>query len=128
MSGLLYPDLSYKINGLLFHTQNQLGRHGTERQYGDFFEKLLKETGIKYEREKILPPMFDGERPGRHRVDFVVGDKIIIEFKVKSITTKDDYFQIKRYLEVLNLKVGFLVNFHQKMLRPKRIINSRAKE
>jgi GxxExxY protein len=125
---LIYPDLSYQIYGLLFKTQNLIGRYGTERQYSDLMESLLKEKQIKYEREKILPALFDGEREGRHKADFIIEDKIILEFKVKPLTTKQDYFQIKRYLEVTNLKVGILANFHQKLLRPQRIINSKAKE
>jgi GxxExxY protein len=125
---IIYPELSYKIYGLLFKTHNQVGRYGTERQYGDVMETFLKENQIKYEREKILPPLFEGEREGRHKVDFIIENKIILEFKVKPLLTKQDYFQIKRYLEVANLKVGILVNFHQKILKPQRIINSKAKE
>lgn len=65
MGKIIYSDLSYKINGILFKTHNTLGRNCSEGQYSDFVEKLLKESQLKYEREKTLPPMFDGEKSGR---------------------------------------------------------------
>ncbi|MFH1822094.1 MAG: GxxExxY protein, partial [Patescibacteria group bacterium] len=47
----------------------------------------------------------------------------ILEFKTKDFITKEDYFQVKRYLITLNLKLALLVNFRQKRLVPKRILN-----
>jgi GxxExxY protein len=120
---ILYPELSYRINRLLFETHNRLGRYRNEKQYADFFESLLKENGIKYAREYALPPSFPGEKQGRNIIDFIVEDKIIIEFKAKDIITKDDYFQVQRYLVSANKELGMAVNFRQKVLRPKRILN-----
>jgi GxxExxY protein len=117
--------LSYKINGLLFKTHNQLGRYKNEKQYADKFERLLKEGNIKYKREFNLPPSFAGENKNRNRVDFLIEDEIIIDFKTKPIITKDDYFQMQRYLDSYGKKLGLIVNFRHKFLKPKRIINSK---
>ena len=120
------PDLSFKINGILFKTHNQLGRYCSENQYADFIEKCLKESLLKYEREKILPPIFEGEKVGRNKIDFLIEDTIILELKSKKIITKDDYYQIKKYLTVLNKKLGILVNFRSAYIYPKRVLNSSA--
>ena len=72
MGKIIYPELSFKINGILFKTHNQLGRYCSEGQYSDFVEKLLKESNLRYEREKILPPIFDGEKTGRNKTDFLI--------------------------------------------------------
>ena len=53
-------------------------------------------------------------------------DKIIVELKAKDIVLKDDYYQTVRYLVSFNKKLGIIFNFRQKVLRPKRILNSRA--
>ena len=45
---LFYPELSYKLVGLLFATHNQLGCFAREKQYGDEVEKRLKEIGLKF--------------------------------------------------------------------------------
>lgn len=128
MGKIIYPDLSFRINGILFKTYNQLGRYCSEGQYADFVEKLLKESKLKYEREKIVPPIFDGEKPGRNKIDFLIEDVIILELKSKKIILKDDYYQVKKYLTSLNKKLGILVNFRSSYIYPKRILNSSANE
>ncbi len=125
---LIYPELSYKINGILFSIHNELGRYCNEKQYSDAIEKKFKELKIVYEREKIIPPSFEGEIRGRNKVDFIVENQIIVEAKSKRIAGKDDYYQTRRYLEAFNKKLAILVNFRDKYLRPKRILNSHFKE
>lgn len=121
---LIYPELSYKINGVLFAIHNELGKYCNEKQYADIIENKFKEFKIIYEREKDIPPSFDGEVNGRNRVDFIVENKIIIEIKSKRVVDRDDYYQVRRYLKAFNKKLGILVNFRDKYLRPKRILNS----
>jgi GxxExxY protein len=120
---IFYPDLSYKINGILYKVHNRLGRYCNEKQYSDMIEELLKKEGIKFEREKILPKVFEGEKEGRNKIDFLIEEKIILEIKAKTIIEKSDYYQIMRYLKILNKKLGFLVNFRNRYLRVKRVIN-----
>lgn len=125
---IIYPDLSYKINGILFAIHNQLDRFCNERQYSDAIENNLENLKIKYEREKVLPPSFEGELVGRNRIDFIIEEKIVLEIKAKRLIEKEDYYQMKRYLEALNKKLGIIVNFRDKYIKPKRIINSAATE
>jgi len=121
---IVYPELSYKIGGILFDVQNNLGRFCNERQYGDAIEKLLKDNNLIYEREKELPKLFDGEQDRRNIADFLVENKILLELKAKRIIGREEYYQVRRYLNSLNLKLGLLVNFRDKYLKPRRILNS----
>lgn len=127
VNNLIYSDLSYKIIGIFYKTHNQLGRYCNEKQYGDFIEKYLKEAELKYEREKKIEPLFEGEKKGRNIIDFLVEDKIVVEIKAKRIITREDYYQSRRYLQALNKKLGIIVNFRNMYLRPKRILNSQYK-
>jgi len=120
---IFYPDLSYKINGILYKVHNRLGRYCSEKQYGDMIEELFKKEGINFEREKILPKMFEEEKEGRNKIDFLIEEKIVLEIKAKTIIEKSDYYQIMRYLKILNKKLGLLVNFRNRYLRVKRVIN-----
>lgn len=122
-SKVIFPELSYKICGLCFYVHNKLGRYRNEKQYADLLEVLLKKNKINFVREKPLPTSFDGEKDRRNIPDFVIENKIILDLKAKSIVTKEDYFQMKRYLTSYRKKLGIIVNFRQKYLRPKRIIN-----
>jgi GxxExxY protein len=125
---LIYPELSYKINGILFSVHNTLGRFCNEKQYADAVERYLKKLKLNYEREKALPPSFDNEFEGRNKIDFLIEDKIILELKAKRILTREDYYQIKRYLSAICKKLGVVVNFRKKYIEPKRILNSLVKE
>lgn len=121
---LIYAELSYEISGLLFNAHNELGRYCNEKQYGDSLENKFKENKINYEREKFLPPSFEGEAANRNKVDFLIENKIILELKSKRFIEKNDFYQVKRYLIAFNKKLGLLVNFRDKYLKPKRVINS----
>lgn len=128
MTKVIYPELSYKITGILFAVHNELGRFCNEKQYGDKIERYLNDLGIRHERERVLPVSFDGEIEGRNKVDFLIDGKMILEIKAKRIITKEDYYQVKRYLVALGKKLGLLVNFRQKYITPKRILNSSGQE
>ena len=127
-SKLIYQELSYKINGILFGVANELGLYKNEKQYCDAIERFLKVAGINYEREKILPVSFNGERSGRNKVDFLIEERIILEVKAKPFVTRQDYYQTRRYLGALSKKLGILVNMRRYALAPKRVLNSEAEE
>lgn len=123
---VIHPELSYKVTGVLIKVRKDLGQFCNEQQYGDAIEKELKVAGLAYEREKILPATFIGERSGRNKADFVIEANILLEVKAKQFITKEDYYQVQRYLTALDLKLGILVNMRRYYIQPKRILNSKA--
>ena len=125
---LIHKELSYTINGLLFKVHNDLGRFCNEKQYADRLEYYLIKDGIEFEREKILSQAFEGEHTARNKVDFLIEDKIILELKSKRVLDREDYYQVKRYLVAINKRLGMLVNFRDKYLKPRRVLNPLAKE
>lgn len=120
---IIYKDLSFKVNGILFEVHNQLGRDCNEKQVGDAIENGLKGKAIGFKRESVLPESFVGEKSGRNRTDILIENKIVLEIKCKRFLTKDDYYQVKRYLKAANLKLGILVNFRDERLKLRRILN-----
>lgn len=120
---ILYPELSYKICGLCFYVHNKLGRYCNEKQYADALQNIFKEESIKFVREKPLPTAFQGEQEKRNIPDFIIDDKIIVELKAKPFILKEDYFQLKRYLVSYRKELGLIINFRQKYIYPKRILN-----
>lgn len=120
---VLYPELSYLVCGLCFKVHNDLGNFRSEKSYADALENIFKKNSVKYVRENSLKPSFENEGGRRNIPDFIIEDKIILDVKAKRIATKEDYYQMKRYLVSANLELGFIINFRSKYLGPKRILN-----
>jgi len=120
---ILYKELSYKVNGILFKVRKLLGRYKNEKQYCDAIEEELKREKIKYEREKILENPVKGST-FRSKLDFIIEDTIVLEVKAKTFITNEDYFQVRRYLSDLHLRLGIIANMRQYNVLPKRVINS----
>lgn len=122
---IVHKELSYRINGILFKVHNELGRYCREKQYGDFFETLLKEEGIEFEREKALP-IDKIENQFTNIVDFAINNKLLIDLKAKDLVTKEDYYQMNRYLNACGFNLGLIVNFRNKYLKPIRVIRANS--
>src|SRR3989338_7112185 len=107
---VLYPELSYTITGILFSAHNELGRYAREKQYGDMVERNLAAKKIIFKREMCIE------------------NKIIIELKAKQALLAEDFPQIQHYLQETQLKLGLLVNFRDKFLKPHRVVKIDTQE
>lgn len=118
---IVYPKESYILTGIFYSVHNKLGRFCREKQYSDELEKELKLKEVNYVREFRLKDL--GDKIEGNITDFMIDDKILIDLKAKNFITKDDYYQMLRYLKSSGLKLGLVVNFRSTYLKPKRIIN-----
>jgi len=112
---IIYPELSYKIVGVCFDVHNELGRFAREAQYANLLEERFKESRLEYKREFLI------DETG-NRVDFIVDDLIVLELKAKTTLLKTDYYQTQRYLQALDKKLGLLINFRCRYLKPARVL------
>jgi len=112
---IIHAELSYLVTGILFDVHNEIGSYGREKQYGNLFEKRLNEVSLPYEREERVSDT-------GNILDFIVDGKITLEFKSVRALTPEHYRQIQNYLQQTKLKLGLLVNFRTKYLKPIRIV------
>ena len=112
---LIFPELSYMLTGICFDVHNTLGRFSKEKQYCDVLEEKLKNSNVPYERELRV-------KNTGNMLDFLIDNKVVMEIKAKRILLKEDYYQLQRYLQILNMKLGLLINFRNRYLKPARII------
>ncbi len=112
---LIYPELSYLVTGICFAVHNHLGRFSREYRYCDAIKQRLKEASIPYERERRI-----GQ--SGNQLDFWFDGKLVLEVKAKRLITKEDFCQPQRYLQSTRKKLGLLVNFRNRYLKPIRII------
>jgi GxxExxY protein len=123
MGDLVYPELSYTIVGLAYKIDNQVGYGFDEKTYADLFEKLLIKEKIDYKRELYAPILIDDQVVKKRYLDFLISDKIVVEFKVGNGDFKSAFNQLFQYLKINNLKLGLIIRFTKSGVKIKRVPN-----
>jgi len=108
---LLYKDLVYKIQGVIFEVYKTLGSGFKESIYHKAIELELNKQKIRFVKEPSLKIKYKGKQVGFYKPDFVVENKIILE--IKAVPEMPVYFetQLFYYLKATEYKLGLLVNF-----------------
>lgn len=127
MAELIYPELSYRIVGLLYKIYNRLGGGYQEKVYQQALrnELLLNElhfleqvrTDINYGRKTI----------GRYYLDFIVDHKIVLELKVAPRFYAKDIMQVLNYLRSSGLELGILASLNRNNIFYKRILRGQRR-
>lgn len=78
-------------------------------------ESRIKDKGWTYKREERIAD-------SGNILDFIIQDKVILELKAKPFLLREDYYQLQRYLQSSQIKLGILVNFREVYLHPKRVL------
>jgi GxxExxY protein len=120
---IVYPELSYKIIGILFEVYNELGFGYQEKYYQRAIEAAFTEDGVRYKSQCPYLVRFNGKIIGRYFMDFVIEDKIVLEIKSGDYYAHKNFNQVKGYLHTTNFKLGILANFTSSGLKYKRVLN-----
>lgn len=120
---LLYPKESYKITGALYEVHKELGPGLLEKVYQEALEKELRMQGVPFEREKSFNISYKGEvLEQMYIADFVCYDKIVVELKAVEALLPIHTAQVINYLTITGYKLGLLVNFNARQIKPERIV------
>ncbi|NWF91935.1 MAG: GxxExxY protein [Syntrophaceae bacterium] len=121
--GLEYEDLTERIIRCAIEVHKKLGPGFLESIYENAFIIELQKENLRVERQHEVVIKYDGFEVGRHRLDLVVNDTIVVELKaVKSL--EDVHFAVvKSYLKALGKEHGLIINFSKKVLEVKRVIH-----
>ncbi len=106
-------DLAYKIIGCAYRVHKNLGPGLLESVYEACLCYELDKEGIKYERQKELPVIYEGHSIDcGYRIDILVERKIIIELKTVEKIQPIHTAQVMTYLRLSNIHLGLLINFY----------------
>jgi len=122
-TGLEHEDLTDKIIGCAIEVHKRLGPGFLESIYENAFILELEKHNLHVQRQQEVIVKYDGIEVGRHRLDLIVNDTIVVELKaVKNI--EDVHFAIvKSYLKALGKEHGLIINFSKPVLEVKRVIH-----
>ena len=111
----LYQEMTERIIKCFYEVYNTLGYGCLESVYESALEIELKRNGLFVERQKEISVHYKGEVVGIFRMDLVVEKKIIIELKATSAILPVHESQVIHYLKSSGMKLGYLVNFGEKI-------------
>lgn len=119
----ILPDLSYKINGILFEVYKELGAGHRESVFQKATAAGLTDAGLHFKEQVYVPLTFKGQKVGKYFLDFLIEDVIVLELKQGLFIPANVIRQTKQYLVALNLKLGIVACFTHNGVILKRIIN-----
>ncbi len=112
MVELVYPQLSYEVQGAIYDVYNKLRYFDiAEEGWEQAFILSLRQRGVMAERQVEYELRYKGFRIGRFFVDVLADGKIILELKVTPSLMPIHWAQIISYLKISGLHLGILVNF-----------------
>lgn len=118
---LEFEGLTEQIIGAAIEVHRRLGPGFLESIYENALVVELRKRDLHVQQQVPVLIRYDDVVVGEHRVDLLVGRKILIENKtVKGFD--DIHFVIARsYLRALGLRHGLLLNFARTTLQVKRV-------
>jgi GxxExxY protein len=114
--------LLYRILDAAHNVHRTLGPGFIEGIYGRALILELKNCGFRVDREKTVRIWYGTYLVGKHRLDLVVEDSVIIELKACRSIIPINLAQVTSYLRASNYKVGILLNFGTAELQWERIV------
>lgn len=121
---ILYKDLSYKIVGVLFETFKSLGSNYQEKYCQRTVELFLSKRKIPFKREVPVQIVIEENLIGKHFLDFLIDNTVVLEIKKGNRETMSDIKQVLMYLKTTGLKLGILAYFGSNGVTYKRIVNN----
>ena len=121
--GLEHETLTEKIIGCAIEVHKGLGPGFLESVYENALIIELQRQKLHVEQQREVIIKYDSVEVGRHRLDLIVDNTIVVELKaVKNI--EDVHFAVvKSYLKALGKEHGLLINFSKPVLEVKRVIH-----
>jgi GxxExxY protein len=116
--------LSEQIIGCAYAVGNTLGYGFLEKVYENAIAHELVKVGLDVSRQQPIKVYYDGVDVGDYFADLVVDDEIIIELKAVKNIDSIHLAQCLNYLKATEKKLGLLINFGQKRVEVKRVVNN----
>ena len=119
-------EITQKIIGCAIEVHRHLGPGLLESAYEECTCHEISESGLRLERQIPLPVIYKGVRLDcGYRMDTVVEDLVVVEFKTVEKLLPVHEAQVLSYLKLSGLSVGLLINFRVSVLKDglKRIVN-----
>lgn len=107
-------EIGTKIMDAFVEVHRQLGPGLYEEAVRDCLVHELTLRGLKVRKEVRLGLVYKGLRLKRaYKIDIVVEGKVLVELKAVDQLSKRHFAQVRTYLKLSGLQLGYLVNFDE---------------
>lgn len=122
----LVDELAHQVIGAAIEVHRILGAGFLESVYESALAIEFTARGIPYQRQAPVNLQYKGQNIGEARLDFLVGNLVIVELKAVDSLHAIHHAQVLNYLKATELDLGVLINFNVTLLRDgiKRIVLS----
>ena len=120
-----FAALSYDIIGAAMEVHRVLGSGFLESIYKHALLHELHLRGVETQTEVEVHISYKDRHIGKHRLDILVANNIIVEIKGVSAINDIHIAQVLSYLKATNLQLAMILNFGGSSLSWKRLIKSR---
>jgi len=120
-------ELSKLVVSICFNIHKQYGPGLFESVYEGIFDHEWKKAEIPYVRQSGIKVIHEGIDMGFGFVpDYIIDNKLILEFKSVEALADVHYKQLLTYLRLTNIKLGLLINFNVVLIKDgiHRLVNN----
>ena len=117
-------EITERIISCALEVHSTLGPGLLESVYEEALAEEFALRKISNVRQKEISLRYKGKDIGRHRIDYLVEDEVIVELKAVETLPRIYEAQVLTYLRALDKRVGLLINFNVVRLKDgiKRLI------
>jgi GxxExxY protein len=110
--------LTEAVIGFAIKVHRQLGPGLLESAYEECLCNELRQSGIGFRRQVLLPVIYKSIRLDcGYRIDMVVEEQVILELTTVERLMPIHEAQILTYLKLSGLRIGLLLNFNSAVLK-----------
>jgi GxxExxY protein len=121
---LEHEALTQQIIGAAIEVHRRLGPGFIESVYEKALIIELKKRGLSVQDQIEVIITYDGEKVGRHRIDLLIDDTIVVDLKAINNLEEIHFAVVRSQLRALGRQHGLLLNFAKITLEPRRVIAS----
>lgn len=122
LEALMHNETTSRIINAAFKVHSKLGCGFLEPVYQHALKVEFDHQGIPHQREFSFEVSYRGVDVGHYIADFFVDDKVIVEIKALSETSRAHISQVINYLKATRCRVGLLLNFGTPSLQIRRLV------
>ncbi len=104
------------IVGAAIEVHRELGPGFGKQVYADAMAVELHRRGASFVRHQSIALNYKGEPCGRHELDFIVEDMVVVKIKTVKFLRPVHSAAMVSYLKAANKRLGLIVNFNVKTL------------